>query len=215
MLIVGCGTSGSDPTTFPEVRFRVRPSGTARFTAELITHGVKHSFPSGTVFTANSDFDFYLEGAAPPYGGTFTLAPDSPGNLEVVLTVTGFSDQTVTADVAHPAVVGTVTAASPPSLEVRFHLCLPLADFSSCFGPSDPGLFGVAFSGSVGDTLNTHLVFGRTPSIYYLEGARDTANGVFALLPSTGQSLVAQLFINGQLRQTASGPHDVLLKENL
>ena len=215
-LGVACGTSGSDPTNFPEVRFRVRPSGTAKFTAELRTNGVKHTFPTGTTFTASSDFDFYLEGAAPPYGGTFTLAPDSPGNFEVVLTVTGQSDQTASADPAHPqAVVGSAAAAAPASLEVRFNVCLPLSDFSTCFGPSDPGVFGVTFNGSVGDPSNTYLLFGTTPSIYFLEGARDTVNGVFALQPSTGQTLVAQLYINGKLIDTASGTHDVLLKENL
>jgi hypothetical protein len=215
-LSVACGTSGSKPTSFPEVRFRVRPSGTAKFTAELRTNGVRHTFPAGTTFTASSNFDFYLEGAAPPYGGTFTLAPDSPGGLDVVLTVTGQSEQTATADAAHPeAVVGDATAAAPPSLEVRFHVCLPLTDFSTCFSSSDPGVSGVTFNGSVGDPFNTYLLFGTTPSIYYLEGARDTVNGVFALQPSTGQVLVAQLFINGQLIDTASGTHDVLLKKNL
>jgi hypothetical protein len=215
-LGAACGTSGSEPTSYPEVRFRVRPSGTAKFTAELRSNGILHSFPSGTTFTASSNFDFYLEGAAPPYGGTFTLAPDSPGGFDVVLTVTGESEQTASADAGHPqAVVGSTAAAAPPNLEVRFHVCLPLVDFSTCFSSSDPGVFGVTFNGSVGDPFNTYLLFGTTPSIYYLEGARDTVNGVFALQPSTGQNLLAQLYINGQLIQTASGTHDVLLKENL
>lgn len=215
-LGVACGTSGSEPTSYPEVRFRVRPSGTAKFTAALRTNGILHSFPAGTTFTATSNFDFYLEGAAPPYGGTFTLTPDSPGGFEVVLTVTGQSEQTAAADAAHPeAVVGSTAPATPPSSETRFHVCLPLQDFSTCFGSSDPGVFGVTFNGSVGDPYNTYILFGTTPSIYYLEGARETVNGVFALQPSTGQTLVAQLFINGKLIQTESGAHDVLLKENL
>lgn len=215
-LGVACGTSGSEPTSYPEVRFRVRPNGTAKFTAALRTNGILHSFPAGTTFTASSNFDFYLEGAAPPYGGTFALAPDSPGGFDVVLTVTGQSEQTATADAAHSQVsVGSTAAAAPPQQEIRFHVCLPLFDFSTCFGSSDPGVFGVTFNGSVGDPFNTYLLFGTTPSIYYLEGARNTVNGVFALQPSTGQNLVAQLFINGQLIQTESGAHDVLLKENL
>ncbi|MBP1686872.1 MAG: hypothetical protein H6Q33_3015 [Deltaproteobacteria bacterium] len=213
---VACGTSGSEPTSYPEVRFRVRPNGTAKFTAELRTNGILHGFPTGTTFTASSNFDFYLEGAAPPYGGTFTLAPDSPGGLDVVLTVTGESEQTATADAARPrAIVGSTAAAAPPRQEVRFHVCLPLSDFSTCFGSNDPGVFGVTFNGSVGDPFNTYLLFGTTPSIYYLEDARDTVNGVFAIQPSTGQTLVAQLFINGNLIQTESGTHDVLLKESL
>ena len=55
----------------------------------------------------------------------------------------------------------------------------------------------------------------RTPSIYFLEGAQDSVNAVFRLAPTTGQTLVARLFINGVLEQTQSGTEDVLIRQDL
>lgn len=218
ILGVGCGgTSGSRPTALPEVRFRVRPSGLTRFTAVMVTNGVTHDFP-GTVFTVSSDFDFYFENTAPPYGGTFTVEPDDHGNfgdIEVILSVTGQTEQTVSADrTTHAAVVGTVTAGVAPSLEVRFETCVPLPPSTACSAVDDP-VFGLPMSATLGDPFTTRLLFTTAPSIYYLDGVRDSVHGVFALEPSNGYKLVAKLFINNQLQQTQSGDGDVILKHNL
>jgi len=216
-VAAGCGTSGSRPTTHPEVRFRVRPSGQTRFSVVMVTNGVRHEFP-GTVFTISSDFDFYFENTAPPYGGTFVVEADEFGNygdLEVVLSVSGQSEQTVSADpVTRTAVVGTVTNGVPPTQEIRFETCVPLPPSTTCTAAEDP-VFGLPMNATIGDPFTSHVSFGNAPSIYYLEGAIDSVHGVFSLQPSAGYILVAKLFINNQLQQTESGHGDVSLKQNL
>ena len=42
-----------------------------------------------------------------------------------------------------------------------------------------------------------------TPGIYFLQNARDSANGIFGSV--NGQYLQAQLFVDNSLKQTASG----------
>lgn len=220
MLAAGCGTTGSVPTTTAEVLFRVRPIGggpnpAAVFTAELMAGGVKHTFP--TTFTATADVDFVLENAAAPYGGTFSVSEGSR-DIEVVLSVTGgFDTSAESAGPAHPAVIGTITsAAAPPANEVRFEVCLPSDNAASCQIPgSDSGAFGPTFNGSIGDAFNTHLIGGITPSIFFLDGARDSIHAVFALAPSTGQKLIARLYLNGELKEEASDTGDVVLKHDL
>lgn len=183
----------------------------------MVTDGVKHEFP-GTVFTISSDFDFYFEKTAPPYGGTFTVEPDNLGNygdLEVILSVTGETDQTVSADhTTHAAVVGTVTDGAQPTQEIRFEICVPLPPSTSCTAANDP-VFGLPMNATLGDPFTSHVSFGTAPSIYYLDAARDSVHGVFALQPANGYTLVAKLFINNHLEQTQSGSGDVGLKQNL
>jgi hypothetical protein len=220
-VALGCGTSGSKPTAPPEVRFRVRPSGLTRFSVVMVTNGVKHEFP-GTVFTASSDFDFYFENTAPPYGGTFTVEPDNLGNygdLEVILSVTGETDQTVSADhTTHAAtvetVVGTVKGGVQPTQEVRFETCVPLPPSTSCTAADDP-VFGLPMNATLGDPFSSHVSFGTAPNIYFLDAARDSVHAVFALQPSNGYTLVAKLFINNQLQQTHSGSGDITFQQNL
>jgi hypothetical protein len=220
MLATGCGTTGSAPTTTAEVLFKVRPIGggpnpAAVFTAELMAGGVKHAFP--TTFTATADVDFVLENAAAPYGGTFTVSEGSR-DIHVVLSVTGVTDTSAdSAGAAHPAVVGTITpATAPPANEVRFEVCAPSDNAASCAVPgSDSGDFGKPFNGSIGDAFNTHLIGGLTPSIFFLDGARDSIHAVFALAPFTGKKLIARLYINGELKEEASDTGDVVLKQDL
>lgn len=215
MLAVGCGTSGSRAPQFAEVRFQVRPTGKSVFTAELSANGSTHTF-GGAEFTATSLFDFVLENAMPPYSGTFTLKDG--GDIDVVMS---FADQTITGQtsgIGTQARVSSGTTGSTPvstSPEVRFDVCAPSASPTNCFQPDDSGIFGLPFSGTIGDANTTHLINGITPSIYFLEGAEDNVSGVFALNPFTGQNLLTQLFVDGQLKQSESGSHDVLVKENL
>ncbi len=216
MLSAGCGTSGSRAPQFAEVRFQVRPTGKSVFTAELMSaNGATHTF-GGAEFTATSFFDFVLENATPPYSGTFTLK--TGGDIVVVMS---FADQTITGQtsgIGTQARVSNGTSGSTPgpaSPEVRFDVCAPSASPTTCFQPDDSGIFGLPFSGTIGDASTTHLVNGVTPSIYFLEGAQNNVSGVFALNPFTGQNLLAQLFLDGQLKQSESGSHDVLVNENL
>jgi hypothetical protein len=143
--------------------------------------------------------------------------PDSR-DIHVVLSVIGVTDTSAdSAGAAHPAVVGTITpAAAPATNEVRFEVCVPSDNAASCGIPgSDSGVFGLPFNGSIGDAFDTHLIGGLTPSIFFLDGARDTINAVFALAPFTGQNLIARMYINGELKEEGSGTGNVILKQDL
>ena len=68
-VLTSCGTSGTNPTLFPEVRFEVSPAtqGTATFMVESLTSGgIKYDLPPDAVFTATAPFSFLLENAPPP-----------------------------------------------------------------------------------------------------------------------------------------------------
>jgi hypothetical protein len=214
----GCGTTGSRPTIYPEVQFQVRPSGQSTFTVnEFVAGGVRHTFPPGTSFTATSTFYFYFENAPPPYSGTFTL--ESGGDITVYLYVTPGGNPGVSDAATGPGSTVTVStgvsSAIPSTQEVRFDVCVPLLTPGTCFTEGDSGIPGLPFSATVGDAVQSHFVGGSTPSIYFLEGAQDNASGIFTLTPMTGQTLVAQLFINGTLSETSAGTENVIVQEDL
>jgi hypothetical protein len=235
----GCGTSGSRPAVYPEVRFEVqpRPATVAFRVDELVAGGVRHTFPADTVFTATNTFFFYLENAPPPYSGTFTVctvdgrcpATDTSGNnIHVKLFVPGPTEaREFNADTDAPGITqatvasGSSPVVTPPTQEVRFDVCVSSAGSATCSATGDAGAFDLTFSGNLGDALQTHLLvspdgtYPRTPSIYFLENAQDSVNAVFRLAPTTGQTLVARLFINGALQQTQSGTKDVIIRQDL
>lgn len=221
LWLAGCGTSGPQPVLFPEIHFQVQPTGQSVFTAELEVGGVLHKFsdpaqPDGMLhFTATSNFNFFVEKAPPPYAGKFTLKGGN--DLVVTLSVTGQTTQTgQTSGVGTTTVVGSFSdTLPPPALEVRFDVCVPSLTPGTCFGSGDSGVFGPTFQGNVGDSAQTHLLNAAVPSIYFLENAAESVNGVFTLIPFTGQDLLAQLFLNGALKQTQSGSEDVIIRQDL
>jgi hypothetical protein len=219
----GCGQSGSDPPQYPEVRFEVRPTGQATFRVDsLIGGGVSHSSVIGQEFAATAAFDFILENAAPPYQGSFTLT--SGDQITVTLTVISTTGQTQVSDATVPGktTVNVLTGGplpsatpGPSSPEVRFDVCAPLPGGSACSTTTDPGTFGVLFTGSLGDDFMSHVLNGATPAIYFLEAPRNTANGVFMRQPFTGDFLVGALFINGVLQQTQANSQSIVISQDL
>jgi len=221
----GCGTTGSGPIVYPEVQFLVKPApGPVTFTVnELDVGGVRHTFPAGTSFTASSVFYFYFENAPPPYSGTFTL--ESGGTITVILAVTPGGLPEVSDTASGPGSVVTLSTGVspspppatpiPPTQEVRFDVCVPLLTPGTCFTEGDSGIFGLPFTGTVGDAFQTHEVSGSTPSIYFLEGAQENAGADLRLTPMSGQTLVVQLFINGILRETQANTKDVIIRQDL
>ncbi|MFQ5665118.1 MAG: hypothetical protein ACE5I7_01675 [Candidatus Binatia bacterium] len=229
----GCGSSGSGRTAFPEVRFQV--SGSTKFAVvSLVTGGVTHPSIMGQEFVVNGIFSFVVEDAPPPYEATFVRTGDA--EIAVTLSVvsetaeTQVSDRsTASKDTATVAIgssaapVGTPTA---PKLEVRFNICAPAGDTGSCFTPEDSGLFGVGFTGTVGDafttsilpvpcTVNSTASCSQAPTILFLEGARESVNAVFARAPFTGEDLRVELLLNGNVKATTAGPRDVVIREEL
>jgi hypothetical protein len=230
-VLSACGTSGSNPVLFPEVRFEVIPLGPTTFQVEsLVAGGVDHDSVYGKDFTATAPFVFVVENAAPPYAGVFKRTGSGAygGDFTVNLRVTGQIEQSdSTATGKNTAEVGTNPPPTPgarSSPEVRIDVCAPSANGSSCFTPGDSGIFGIGFTGNLGDPFTTHLLPGpcpttadlyctATPSIFFLEEARDSVNAVFngPLAPS----LLAQLFVNGDPRLSTSGTTNLLLREDL
>lgn len=224
----GCGTSGSNPPVLPEVQFVVGPQKSGApvtFTASLFAGGISHTFPPDMAFTTNGPFNIFLEGASMPYGGSFARPADS-GDItvqETIVTETGvdqittqaFTTGTDPVTVVIPQGAPVPTTPVPPNPEVRFDVCVPsTAGQASCYAGGDSGVPGIAFNGSVGDAFFTHLVLGTTPSMYFLEGARDSVNGVFRA-NTAGQQLLVQMFIDGQLKETESGTGDVVVRKDL
>jgi hypothetical protein len=242
----GCGTTGSNPILYPEVRFSIEQSpdtastGQATFTVETLqAGGVSHPSIAGQTFIA--PFSFVLENAPPPYRGSFKRPADG-AEITVTVTVvaqiaeTEVSDSTSPAQGTAPAkntarlscdrVTNTtlgilcVPVATDPSPapaanpEVRFDVCALLPGSGSCSTTDDPpGLFGIPFSGTLGDLLISHAVDGLTPRIFFLEGAQHNAAARF--LAATSKILEAQLFVNGQLQPPTAIGSDVIIQKDL
>ena len=235
MSLTGCGESGSNPPVLPEVLFQIGPApgGTGApvtfSVPTLFTAGALNTFPAGMTFTTTGVFSIYLEGATQPYGGIFVRSAGSgditvqesiftaPGTPQIVTRDTTAGKDPPVATVVIPAMVTPSTTPVAANPEVRFDICVPTSGASSCFPPGESGIPGVQFTGSLGDAFFTHQVgvnpVATTPSVYFLMGARDSVNGVFQ--STNGQSLLVQLYVNGQLKQSSSGSGDVVVREDL
>ena len=110
-----------------------------------------------------------------------------------------------------PTPSGTPAAQSPA---VRLDVCAPSLGAARCDATgADPGISGIPFTGSFGDPFLTHLLSGTTPSIYFLQGARDSVAGV---VRSTQRlNLQIQLFIDNLGKESASGTSDLVVRQDL
>jgi hypothetical protein len=220
---LGCGVSGSEPVLFSEVRFDVVPNGQATFTVdELDAAGVRRSLPDSATpsglreFTVSGVISFVFLNIGPPYVGIFSITPDS-ADISVHLNIDGADVAVdVTTGAAKPQAMvasglgtGTPIPLTSPQ-EIRFEVCAPVPGASTCLAASpqaDPGVFGVSFSGTIGDPFTSHILgssnpsvsaFPVAPAIYFLENASQSVNGAFrSLVPD--QALQAQLFVDGAL----------------
>jgi hypothetical protein len=232
LLLLGCGESGSDPVLYPEVRFQVQPleGGRAMFEVDqLIAAGVQYTSLDGTPLVTTAIFNVVIEGAAPPYTGTFTQVGDNAIRVRLVFNVGGGNAFQVFGNTIGPGTSVTVSSGQQPpgdpvrpNPEARFDVCSPLTGTSSCSTTADPpGRFGVPFGGTIGDFFTTHVLGQPTavdpptasPSIYFLQNPRDQVSGVFRSNDAT--LLVASLFINGSLVESGSGTEDVVVNTDL
>lgn len=231
LALGGCGQTGSDPPYLPEVLFQVRPAGQATFRVDsLIGSGVSYTSVIGQEFTATSGFNFVLENACPPFRGSFTLL--SGDQITATVIVISGGGQTQMSDTATQPGATAIVSANPPQSgcpapsgtpgpstpEVRFDFCAPLPGELNCATMQDPpgiGTFGVAFAGSIGDEIFSHMTGGTTPTIYFYQAPQENINAVFMRTPLTGAILQGQLFINGQLQQTMGSSGNVVIKQDL
>ena len=230
LVTAGCGTSGSSQVLYHEVRFQVAPASTGQGTFSvdaLVADGVVFNFPAGTTFTTTGAFNFYLEGAAPPYSGTFVQQGTAP------ITASVFVDRNLVNEgnpTSGDGTTVTVTALDqgtpgvPPSQGqlVRFDICAPPPDSDGKCSTTNvsgvpAGIVGIPYNGSIGDEFMSHLLYIdatlTTPGIYFLQNARDSANGFFGSV--SGQFLQAQLFLDSALQQTVSGTNELKLRKDL
>jgi len=222
LLVVGCGTQGSDPPPLPEVRFQVVPrGGAATFqVVSLETAGLNHPSIVGRDFFATGPFSIVLENASPPY--TATVARTGTVDFDVTLSVssmTGGTDVTITESTSPDTPEVTVSSGQTASLgnispEVRFDVCSPSQGASTCFTASDSGFFTSFFTGTLGDAFTTHVFNGGTPAIYFLDAAQDNVSAVFTSNPS-GTFLRVELYVDGQQRTTSSGTQNVLVNQDI
>ncbi len=227
----GCGTSGSGPPLFPEVRFEVSPVQGAQPPFQFIAErfdigGVEHTDLAGTTLTATGVFRFIFENAAPSYCGTFrqvgatavTVHLIQEGGPEVSPSTSGDGTEVTACLLGSPTPMP--TAANP---EVRFDVCAQSIPGVLCAAAGgDPGKFDVQFSGVIGDPFVTYLVGTAsatanvpvsTPVIYYFEGASQSVNAVFTGFNQA--TIQVQLLINGQLSQNVAGNGNLTLQQDL
>jgi hypothetical protein len=221
----GCGTTGSDPILFPEVRFDVLPSGQATFTVDALSGGGE-SYASviGQQFTATAPFHFALENAGQPLMGAFSVNPTSGDQITVTLTVISGLSQTQVSDATGPgkptarvSIPTTAAGVTPPpgNPEVRFDVCAPLPGRTTCSATTGNGTFGALFTGSFGDPFISYLTNGATPTIYFYRAPQSNINAVLTRLPVTGALLAVQLLVNGELKQTEVGSGEVIISQDL
>ncbi|MCK6554880.1 hypothetical protein L6Q96_09920 [Candidatus Binatia bacterium] len=231
LLLAGasaCGEGGSNPATYPEVRYQVEPlEGTATFEVESLAGGqIEYTSLAGTVFTATSVFNFVLEGAGPPYSGRFKQVGE--GAIRVRLVVTGGGADLFRISDGPGSTITLQTAANnppalrPPDPEVRFDVCAPVPGVFSCYVDDEqPGTFGIQFSGTMGDIDTTHQLGQRsaadpvptTPSIYFLQKPQEAVSAVFR--STNSNELVARLYIDGKQESVAAGTEDVVVRKDL
>jgi hypothetical protein len=113
------------------------------------------------------------------------------------------------------------------SPEVRFEICVhnPNGLCSDAAPPTGPANIG--FTGSTGDfdatTITSCAVpeaaasFCTTPSIFYLEDPVDRVQGIFTKLSNQNRDvdLQADLFVNGNLRDSKTDHGDIVIDEGL
>ncbi len=236
--MTGCGTSGSEPVLFPEVRFEVSPTTGApfQFVAERFDiGGVEYTDLAGTTLTgtatgeggALSVFRIVFENAPPSYCGTLRQVGAAAITVHLLQEGTGIETSSTTS--GDGTTVTTCILGSPapmpvaPNPAVRFDVCAPSLDLPSCAAAGgDPGRFGVQFSGVIGDPFVTYLLGTGSstvnppafvPAIYYFQGASQTVNAVFTGF--NGAELSVQFFINGQLNQNATGGGNLVFEQDL
>lgn len=234
----GCGQTGSDPPLFPEVHFTVFPSGQATFrVSALSSGGASYTSVIGQQFTATGAFAFVVENAGPGFRGEFEVDPSTGDQITVTLAVICGGGQTQVSDATGPgkptAIVSipfvpnapcnpepppdSIPEVPPPpsSPEVRFDICAPLPNLTTCSTTTPDQSFGVLFTGSLGDPFTSHLTSGATPAIYFYQSPQQNINAVFTRAPLTGMLLTAQLLINGEVNQTRASTGNVIISQDL
>lgn len=223
--VVGCGESGSNPPNLPEIQFEVLPQlgGPIRFEILDVRAGGKlFRSLAGREIVATAPFQIFVENAAAPFSMTLRLLDSAPALVRYRLTGTAGPAATVVTESGVPVTVGIPDlAAVPANPEARVDVCAPAPDLSTCSPFDGSGTFGVAFSGTIGDTEITR-VLGRassdersatTPAVIFFPDPQDTIAAVIRAVDA--RRLLVQLFLDGRLAETSVSSGTVVVRKDL
>ncbi len=221
----GCGESGSNPPELPEIRFEVLPllGGTIRFEiVDVRAGGRVFRSLAGQPITAAAAVNVLVENAAAPFSMTVRLLDSNPALVRYRLTGVSGPGSTVIDRVGEEFVVGSPGLAGVPAEpEARVDVCAPTVGATDCSVFDGNGTFGVALSGSIGDTEVTRLL-GRpstdepelgTPAILFFAQPRDTVAAIVRAADS--RFLRARLYLDGRLVAQDSSPGNAVVRVDL
>lgn len=221
----GCGESGSNPPALPEIRFEILPllGGEIRFEiVEVRAGGLSFRSLAGQPIVATAAVNVFVENAAAPFALRVRLLDPNPALVRFRLTGSAGPGSTVLDVVGQEVTVGgVVDEVVPARPEARVDVCAPPAGSTSCSVFDGSGTFGVALSGSIGDTEVTRLL-GRpstdepeasTPAIFFFANPRDTVAAIVRAADS--RFLRARLWLDGRLVAEDSGTGNAVLKVEL
>ncbi|MCX8072860.1 MAG: hypothetical protein N3C12_10465 [Candidatus Binatia bacterium] len=224
--VLGCGESGSNPPNLPEIAFEVLPQVAGPIRFEVIeVHAGDRVFRSlaGQEIVASAPFQIFVENGATPFGLTLRLLDSAPALVRYRLTGTAGPAAII---VDQPGVAVAVGAPLPstavaPRPEARIDICAPAQGQTDCSPFDGQSTFGVAFSGTVGDTQITRAL-GRassdetsstTPAVIFLPDPQDTIAAVIRAVDA--RRLRVQLVLDGVLSAASLGSGTVVVRKDL
>lgn len=224
--LVGCGESGSNPPNLPEIQFEILPQfgGTIRF--EIVeVHAGDRLFRSlaGQEIVARAPFQIYVENGRSPFGLTLRLLDNAPALVRYRLTGAVGPGAVLVEEVGVPVTVGApaLTSAVVARPEARLDVCAPVQGVGDCSPFDGQSTFGVAFSGTIGDTEITRAL-GRassdetsttTPAVIFFPDPQDTVAAIIRAVDA--RRLRVRLWVDGRLVASSVGSGTVVARVDL
>lgn len=188
---------------------------------------------------------FLLANASPPYRAVFEWVSGGTAEINAIgVQNTSTLNVPLTADsVCQLGSEGTRTgcarvdlarnegplALAPAGKAVRFELCSPLVGADDCTvyddaaDINDNDKWSRAYDGTIGDARISNIIgqidnkqppeIITTPTVIFLEKPEDNVSGIFRGV--TDQLLKAQLFIDGNLKNSKTDESDIILSEDI
>jgi len=243
LLCAGCGKTGSRDFRPIEVLYFVSgPTGTQFQTAaeaqpDCGSDGVgiqaangDHQFGDRVFLTPHL---FVLENARQPVRGVFEVPPENAVGIAVDLFLGTNVQATTSGELAPGAcsTVGTDTANTlqpvVTSPEIRVEVCAA-SDQTGASVPCDQNTTdpNVSFFATIGDTRGSNITSCnlrplteacRTPATFFLEDAKDSVSAIFTKFSDQDRDVVlrAELYVDGNLKDTQTSKNDVIVQSDI